>query len=187
MSPIERTLLVNQFQLLLATAEEEHDRHEYERAIAIFENGWEYLYDDVLASPAMPREDGVLTLSILQMYRCLQLSVSHFNHEHDLADRVFFPGFDGNQEARFRAFANWYCRPGGNERFGLFQDLEVLEPGTTIGDLGESLDLNSHSPRLDSYRRMLAELGDVKPDNLLFGQLSDSGVRAVLDAAYLDD
>lgn len=149
LSKYERYSLVNQLKILEKLYPDEAASYsEYREAI---EGGFALEYEGIYRglSDGLSEADCREVLDILDMYRVLTFSYK------DLADKagiephaLKFDGFDGNNEHAQLAYATYYVH-----RLGRFQELTY----------GQSMpDLNSHSMRLDMYRRMLqvwAEFG----------------------------
>jgi uncharacterized protein YfbU (UPF0304 family) len=139
----DRLLLINQYKILAAI--ETDSKSHYEELIEILENGYSIFYNLVedWIDDDMSEEDGKFVLDILDLYRAIEdLKRSSKNKdllEHHLG---FFRGFDGNNETQFMAFCRFLI-----EKQGKFAE---QKPYLLRND-----NLNSHSPMVEIYRRML--------------------------------
>src|SRR5260370_11662197 len=103
---VERIILRNQYLILKQLNRDEAEQ--YEKLIAIVEDGYEHDYGQLAAAfsgDTMPEEDSAEVIDILDMYSALQMS------RKELADKaaVAFPGFDGNdeRESRYLGYARF--------------------------------------------------------------------------------
>jgi uncharacterized protein YfbU (UPF0304 family) len=140
----ERWMLANQYLILEALYPE--DARYYKEVRTVLEEGYELHYDWI--SQRIYSGESILSeaeckevIDTLAMFEALQDSYKILADKSGIEEwRVKFRGFDGNHETKQLAYASFFCAHGG----GRFQSLEKPK------------DLNSHSPSLERYRRMLA-------------------------------
>jgi uncharacterized protein YfbU (UPF0304 family) len=135
-----RWVLSNQYRILSHLAPK--DRDFYERAAGVIERGFEGEYESIAAhvyddgDTLSEGECGFVT-DVLAMYDALQRSVKETPVDGVDATRLAFPGFDGNNETKYMAYAGYVVARG---HFAHVQGTDYM---------------NSHSPSLDTYHRML--------------------------------
>lgn len=139
LSPVERLILRNQFELLNHTPSGSNDE-----LVEILERGYEREYGrvfDALYEP-MPADHSEEVINILDMYAALQSSIKHLlDPSIGIGPRqADFPGFDANDELEVRYL-------------GYAKFLRKREQFSHV--VIAVLDLNSHFPRLRQYRAML--------------------------------
>ena len=131
----ERTILANQLRILQKLYPDEADWLEEQRQAVVA--GYEMHYGDLLVSPepAMTEAESREACDILSMYAALGIE---------------FPGYDGNDRVEFR--------------YMMYVDyqLNFLGHYEYLGQ-SEQGHINSHTPMLDKYRRMLAIYKKVPP------------------------
>lgn len=133
----ERLVLANQYEILCELRNDPYAK----RLAENLRNGYEFLYRDVLesVSPEMDKASTEFVLDTLSMYQAIKNSWEDLGKPAEIkAVEVDFPGFDGNNEGRFYGFA---CALADDNRFT-----------EQLGTRGK----NSHSPKVSTYRRMLA-------------------------------
>ena len=142
LSRTERWILSNQFQILEKLAPKEG----WDFAREVVERGYELHYGDVsqyVYQDVLTEEHCREVVNILAMFSHLKRAYAALPEEdkQDIEEAaVSFLGFDGNNEARQLSYTLLLV-----DHEGRFTDLDRLD------------DFNSHSPVLDTYRRMLAE------------------------------
>jgi uncharacterized protein len=145
---VNRWMLYNQFEilrLLHKTIHEPGNAEDYERQQQIISRGYEWNYSQISQHIDDPMEygDGEEVITILDMYRAIHNACAQGVDCSDI-DSFYrkFRGFDGNYETAYYSFARFIIEDEG--RFS--------ESGPN-----KNFDLNSHSPMLPKYRRMLRE------------------------------
>lgn len=174
LSTNERWILSNQYRIMEMLSNDKEEKQHYEDAQKILNWGYEYLYstlsqsiydgDDILGA-----EQGREVVDILSMFDVI-------NHSYDkLADksgidewRVRFSGFCGNEEAAYMSFAAFFCK-SGSERF---ESLVKVMRGDGF---------NSHMPRLDGYRRMLAIWRPMREKSMGSDLLTKDEIKHIVD------
>jgi uncharacterized protein YfbU (UPF0304 family) len=160
----ERLIISNQLLILEKLDPDEADG--YQRQRKAVEEGYALHYGDLAAHlyTELPAEDCREVLDILDMYRAMANAVRSLGMPLAVDGwSTAFPGFDCNEEERQHSYAQYLLGD-----LGRFRELS---------DGAEHLDLNSHSPMLPRYRRMLA-LWRSYPKRL---ELSESQVRQLLN------
>ncbi len=138
----KRMVLANQYRILALLDEASADF--WERAADIAEDGWPAKdlpgHADLTEAALNPltEQDQTFVLDIFTVYQLLQEAVDDGMEAGDGLG-VDFPGFDGNHELRFMAYANHLQR---EERFTY---VRTGSPG-----------YNSHWPMVETYRNMIA-------------------------------
>jgi uncharacterized protein len=143
LSKNERLQLINQYRILAALYKEDKDH--YNELISILENGYEIFYSklDEWVSDDMPSEEGQFVLDILSLYRAID-NLKRAADSAALTDHFYsmFRGFDGNNETKYMGFARFLI-----EEQGKFSEQEEY--------LFQNDHLNSHTPMVEKYQRML--------------------------------
>jgi len=148
LSRVNRWMLYNQFEilkLLHKIVEEPGNSEDYIKQQEIISMGYEWNYEQISEhiAPAMEFGDGEEVISILDMYRAIYNACSQDIDCSDIDPKYRkFRGFDGNYETEYYLFAKFVI-----EREGKFEESTP----------DKNLDLNSHSPMLPKYRKMLGE------------------------------
>lgn len=163
----ERWILINQYRLLAAA--DPSDAKHCEDAITVLENGYEQYYgefagitpDHEIMSARIQDE----VVEVLSMHSAMLMSFRNLQEKADITQRsIEFAGFDGNEEIELYAFVGWFLN-WGHGRFT---------------ELGKQNDYNSHTPMMETYRRMLevwSRLGRRQ-------QLSLEEIKQIIDAKY---
>ena len=139
----ERLSLINQYKILSKLYPE--DSEHYDELREILEDGYEVFYSqiDEWISPDMPISEGKFVLDILDLYRSIEdykrLSNDEFLLSHYYS---FFKGFDGNNEGEYMQFARFLINK--QDKFSEQKDY-----------LRKNDNLNSHSPMVETYKKML--------------------------------
>ena len=114
LTPVERLLLSNQFQILAALHPEEAER--YEELSEILDRGYEALYDRAFEAQfeePLTAADGQEVIDVLAMYEALQRAYDALPDTGGLPpEAVAFPGFDPRSEHQ-AGFAKFYCEADG--------------------------------------------------------------------------
>lgn len=145
-SNIDRWILYNQFEILKRLAEQSDspgNAKEYELDQKVISSGYEWNYDQISQHihPPMEYGDCEEVIRVLEMYRAIynacnrDVDCSKINSPY-----LRFRGFDGSIETNYYIYSEFMI-----EDRGLFQESKA--------DTGS--DLNSHTPMIDRYRKML--------------------------------
>ena len=141
LSKKDRLVLINQFLILEKLYPDETDYYEKHRLA--LQQGFSLHYEWILENvwDDLSEADCRSVLNALAVYRAIVYSFDELEARHDLTEeRVRFPGFDGNYESQYLAYARYFIVDLGR--------YEELRRGQ------EYPDFNSHSPMLDKYSRM---------------------------------
>ncbi len=139
----ERITLINQFRILECLYPD--DAEEYARQRAIVERGYTVLYGSLFGElwEEVPEARCQFVLDVLSMYRALTFSNSGLSEDERVpADRLHFPGFDGNDEADLLGFAKFFTA--------------ALDRFTELTDNQKRPIPNSHMGTVSIYNRMLS-------------------------------
>jgi uncharacterized protein YfbU (UPF0304 family) len=165
---VERLMLANQF-LILEKLYPEHAGH-YEEACQAVERGFEghyWLVFQGISEDTLSEEQCREVLDVMTMFSCLKASYDDLQDKTGIKpEDVRFDGFDGNNEGEMLSFANFYCRGEG----GKFTDIVNKQVP------------NSHSPRIDLYRRMLRVFKTVRDAAPGPRQLSKESLQQIVAA-----
>ncbi len=167
LSKKERLSLYNQYEILkLLNADDRHMVEKYELYQEILSNGYQYNYDDLVGGMYDDTPDNVskFVWDVLNMYRSLYNSYYELDPEQqkeiDFED-ITYQGFDGNEEADYYLYANFI--------------LEQMKRYDEIYNNGK-VELNSHSHRIPTYKKMLNTWTKIRADkysNLTLNQLKE--------------
>jgi uncharacterized protein YfbU (UPF0304 family) len=140
---VERKILANQYTIL-EKLDPDHAEG-YAELREILEHGFEADYEDVLQDAydkphTMSVEECGYVGDVLQMYDMMQTGYKNGQTQGVDPERLSFPGFDGNNEGKFMAYA---------------QHMRKHDKWTFL-DLA-STDFNSHFPTAVKYAGMLRE------------------------------
>jgi uncharacterized protein len=139
LSKMERLQIANQFKILALL--DEHERDHYEQMAKIFENGYEYHYENATEhfSEGVSTDDSRYVLDVLDMFRMMQRAYDDLEDKSRIKEsRVTFLGFDGNNEAALLGYARFFC-----------EDMQRYE------GLRKVPYFNSHMPTDGLYPKML--------------------------------
>lgn len=142
----ERVILVELMQISNKVV----GNNENENAIEALRSGYVTEYPHFFSGinrEEFDPQDASFVFDILDCYQDLQRTAHKLNDEN-LIKEVRFPGFDGNNEFEFMAFANYLVR--GNR----WAHID-----------GASENMNSHSSMLGMYRRMVEKWQQIKSSN----------------------
>jgi uncharacterized protein len=141
LSKFERRLLANQYHILSLLDQSNADH--YGKMREALERGYESAYEDEVFGrmlDVLPRNESTLVIDAMAMYSAIQHSYAALDDKTGIEElRTEFPGFDGNHETAYMAYARFVV-----EKEGQFRSLKP-----------NSEDFNSHTPMLDQYRRMI--------------------------------
>lgn len=175
LSIAERQIMINQFCIMQML--DPNNSKEYENKITALQYGYEIHYPevcDLMNDDPMTIEDCREVLDILEMYRCLIFSNNNLAANHILvfkADDIKFPGFDGNEETKQYAYADYFIN-----QLDRYSEIKAQTNGY----------LNSHCNTLSSYRRMLAvwkEIRETKGISYSY-RMEKCDVERILNAKY---
>jgi uncharacterized protein len=113
LTPFERLSLMNQLAIL-KKLDPENDEH-YENQFQILHSGYSVLYGEVFqyVYEEMPLEECEYVFDVLDMHRLLISSFEALKDTQGLTlDDVRFRGFDGNNESKRLAFAEYLQKTG---------------------------------------------------------------------------
>jgi uncharacterized protein YfbU (UPF0304 family) len=141
LSPVERALLLNQYEIRKQL--EETDRYDY--AIGVLQDGYSYCYDRVLggAYHEVTEDDCKFVLDVLHMFTVIEI------YKHDSGDSLegkglsHFAGFDGNNETSLLGFARFEIAQSNWEHLKQYGATPYTD------------DFNTHWPMRGTYERML--------------------------------
>jgi uncharacterized protein YfbU (UPF0304 family) len=149
LTPFERLTLMNQLAILKKLDPDSGE--DYEDQIEILHSGYTIRYGEVFQSvfEEMPLDECEYVYDVLDMHRTLINSFNGLADKQGLdADDVRFRGFDGNNETKRWAFAEYL------QKKGLWKE-------TLVGGM------NSHSiMTVDRYRLMLERYEPIKQEIL---------------------
>jgi len=140
---VERKILANQFTILEKL--DPSRAAEYAEAREVFEDGFEGEYEQQLQDvydglDTMSPDDCKYVGDVLQMYDMMQGAFKNGQTAGVDPARLRFPGFDGNNETKFVAYARHM------RKYGKWTFLDLAAE-----------DFNSHSQTEGRYKRMLGE------------------------------
>ena len=143
LSKKERLILRNQLKILEELEPEEAEY--YRKTRKAIEKGFSLHYEPkVLLYEEMSEEECREVINILNMYRALTFSYKNLDDKSEIEEvKIEFPGFDGNNETKQLAYAEYF--------------MNDLDRFAELRDDSDYPDYNSHSRRLEQYRRMLNE------------------------------
>ena len=155
LSKTERLLLSNQYKILQNLYPE--DVAYYKEAQDIVDEGYELFYDLLtshISHEPLNNEQCREVLDILTMYRILYFSYRDLEDKTEIdKTAIQFDGFDGNHEINYLSFA----------QFLIFKQGKFAE----LAPQDQYTDLNSHSEKISSYRKMLKEWQKINKRNRL--------------------
>ena len=131
----ERVILANQYEILGKL-----DLDNEKTYLDLAENlrdGHEWIYNQKISvSPIFTKEQSDFVASILELYNFIQNSFDDLSDKGSLtADRVKFPGFDGNNEGDYKRFFSALVE---NDQFAHV-----------------NANINSHIQKIPTYKNML--------------------------------
>jgi hypothetical protein len=132
-------MLINQYRILSLL--DLDNKEEYDQHVEILEHGFQSGYDEMVdgLDETFPEEECHFVIGTLNMFEMIGRSIEEKNIKlpEDKKWIAQFLGFDGNGEAVYMSYSKFVIHSEG--KFQRFKDL----------------DLNSHSPCVSRYRRML--------------------------------
>lgn len=162
----ERFQLSNQFKILEKLYPE--DKEYYARHREAIETGFELHYSWIfehINSDTLSTEECQFVLDVLDMYSSFCHSFKEMETPTDLtADKIKFPGFDGNNETMYMAYTRYFIND--LNRFGDIKDSSLTS-------------YNSHIPMIPKYRKMVARWKELRIG--FSHQLSEENIQELLD------
>ena len=141
LTPVERLILSNQFQILACLHPAEAER--YQELSEVLDRGYEALYDRAFEAQfeePLSAADGQEVIDVLEMYEALQRAYDALPDKGGLPpEAVAFPGFDPRSEHQ-AGFVKFFCEADG----GRFQAVRRA-----------SADFTSQRPMRARYHAML--------------------------------
>jgi uncharacterized protein YfbU (UPF0304 family) len=157
----ERLILANQFKILEHLDKKEADF--YRNAYKVLEKGYAFEYDGLFQwlGDGMSNAECTEVIDILEMHSRVNYALRTVADKSGIDEvRLRFKGFDGNNEGAQMSYAEYLIKDQGKwEEF-------------------REMDLNSHFPTLDHYRRMLARW---KATDLASLELTNEQIRQIID------
>lgn len=148
---------------------DEADRDFYEKMREALEHGYSDFYEEYLfgwMSEEMTRANRTFVADILDVYASLRRSYEELNDKGGIEERrLAFPGFDGNNEGKYMAYAKFL-----REKEDRFDYVELGFDG-----------LNSHAPLAGKYESMIEEWKKV-PEDRRAAELTKGEILSILDA-----
>lgn len=142
LSVVERLLIANQFRILEKLYPDEADYYSSNRKV--LERGYKLHYGEIFESfyEEMSERECKEVIDILDMYRAITFSYRDLSDKDEIREEeIRFYGFDGNNEIRQYLYAKFFIL-----ELDRFNEL-------TYGQ--KNPELNSHSQRIDKYKKML--------------------------------
>jgi uncharacterized protein YfbU (UPF0304 family) len=142
MDKLKRYELINQLLILEKLYPEEAAYYAKNRKA--LESGYQLHYSWLTEniSDGLSEEDCKEVLDILDMYRSITFSWQRLHESEELPEKLKFRGFDGNNETELMGYVQYFVI-----ELGRFEEL-------AYGN--ERPYFNSHSRRLEKYKRMLS-------------------------------
>lgn len=157
----ERLMFANQMKILEALYPDEAEYYKNHREA--LESGYELHYNWIFEhfSDGLTEKECNEVLDILEMYYRMIVTFKHLPSERKKELKIkelSFPGFDGNNETSQLSYAIYF--------------MHDLNRFSEVRDDSEFPDYNSHSPTLNTYRKMLDLFSSsIKEENTLSFQL----------------
>lgn len=161
LTPYQRLNLYNQYTILEQLALIRNDESEakyYSKLAKIAFEGYSHEYYEItdIIQEEFSYTNANFVWNVLDMYSCIYYSYNGIDNSQISFESIKFRGFDGNNEAEFRA----YCSFIVNE----------LDRYTEF----KGGDFNSHAPSVHKYSIMLQKWNEMgKPCNLSEKQIMD--------------
>lgn len=154
LTKVERLMLYNQFQILLALQNSAYSSDDLSAKCEALTAGYTAHYDHLVDffDHDVPRELSEEVIEILEMHRAMYNFYSDIGQNHYEESEFKFLGFDANEESSYYAYASYYV-------IDLDRYRELRN--------GERPSLNTHWPILDTYRKMVRHWKTIgEPRNL---------------------
>ncbi|MFQ6554101.1 YfbU family protein [Aestuariibius insulae] len=167
LSKFERVSLI--YQHMVMRDREIMRKEECDLAIEILSNGYELLYGELYGhvyddQDVMSVDECSEVFDTLSMFEGIDSAIQDLSLDHEAFRSSKFHGYDGNNEAKFKRFAEFLMT---KER--RFSDLPTIQSGN----------LNSHMPVRARYRDMLQEWKAISAE--LGSSISRESLERVLD------
>lgn len=150
LSKKDRLILVNQYRILQKLSTEGYEIADYETKITALLNGFTLHYEDLFvefSENELSKEESRYVLDVLELYRGIVFSYIRLCGENAVSkltdDDVAFPGFDGNDETKYLAYARYFI-----EDLGRYDELKQYRA---------AWDYDSHMNTTYRYEAMLKE------------------------------
>ena len=158
----ERLILINQYKILSKLCPD--DSEHYNELREILEDGYEIFYSqiDEWISQDMSKSEGEFVLEILNLYRAIE-DYKRMSKDQEIINKSYsyFRGFDGNNEGQYMQFSRFLINK--QNKFSEQKDY-----------LRKNDNLNSHTPMISIYKRMLSKWKHIgKPWNLSAQHIND--------------
>ena len=128
LSPSERLILRNQYEILSLLAPDRGSKDSHERAIEILESGYESHYSELMSWPieGLSLEDSSFVSDVLDMFDNVVKAVSENGIEVPREHKFHaeFKGFDERCDGKFTEYAKFLVRK--QRRFQRFKDLDFI-------------------------------------------------------------
>lgn len=147
LTAVERKILANQLLLLEKLDPDQAD--DYAESREIIERGYTIFYDEVLQSiyDEMPIAECSYVFDVLEMHRALRHSYDKLTDKGGIAeDDIRFRGFDGNNETKRFAFAQYLQKTG--------KWVETLVGGLNSHSM---MTMHRYPKMLEKYNRITAK------------------------------
>lgn len=156
----ERWILSNQFKIMEMLSKNKREAEDYERLREAIDYGYEGEYEHishlVKGDETVSPEECTYVREVFYLFQAIAANADKL--PKDRKDEARLPGFDGNNESKLLAFANWLT--DGGSRFQ-----EIL----THGEIP-----NSHMPTDHVYPEMLRKWQSMgKPHKMTAAQLNE--------------
>ena len=147
MTLTERRILANQFRILALLTKGDSASDDHAAKAEALERGYEAHFDDEWFTndeEVLSKEQCQEVTATLSMFEDLLLSFGRLADKTGIpAEKVNFPGYDGNDETKYMAYARYFCETyDGGRRF---QNLRS----------SDGFAFNSHRSSVPLYRAML--------------------------------
>lgn len=168
LSKLERLLLANQYRILGLL--DEGDREFCKDMQDALESGYSDFYEDTLferMAEELSPEESAFVRDALDVYGVMQRCYEGLDDKSGIEEsRLNFPGFDGNHEGGYLAYADHLRR---RERRFDYVKLSGFDG------------LNSHAPFADRYKRMVNEWKKI-PSKRRYDALTKEEILSILNA-----
>lgn len=168
LTKLERRLLANQYRIMGLL--DEGEKGFCDKIEEALENGFSDYYEEKLfgwMAEELSEEESAFVRDALDVYGVIQQCYEGLDDKDGIAeDRLAFPGFDGNHEGRYLAYADFLREK--EERFDYVK-------------LSGFDGLNSHAPFSARYQLMVREWKKV-PSDRRYGALTKEEILSILNA-----
>ena len=173
LSPGERQIMIYQAKILQKLSDDKDEVRELDDQIEILQRGYALDYDycfPAFSIDEMSDEDCLEVRDILTMFCNMRLSFDDLKDKEGITEEsILFPGFDGNHEPTYLAYAKFFLKNNGQPAYK-----EMWRNGEPV--------FNSHTRMLSRYRVMYEKYRQVDVVGSAFGSMSAEAIKAVLDA-----